>query len=125
MNTAAAPQSDSVALYQQAIETLRELLDEARAAGDPEPTAMSLATVDAEGRVSSRIVLLKGLGEDGLRFFTNYESAKAGQLAAHEQAARRLPLEDPARPGPGARRRRGRQTWERPIPTPISPRARA
>lgn len=87
MTDAAAPQSNSAALYQQAIDTLRRLLDEARAAGDPEPTAMSLATVAANGRVSSRIVLLKGLGEDGLRFFSNYESAKAGQLATHEQAA--------------------------------------
>lgn len=87
MTDAAAPPSDSAALYQQAIETLRRLIDEAGAAGDPEPTAMSLATADAQGRVSSRIVLLKGLGEDGLRFFTNYESAKAGQLAAHAQAA--------------------------------------
>jgi pyridoxamine 5'-phosphate oxidase len=87
MIDAVASQSGSAALYQQAIETLRSLLDEARAAGDPEPTAMSLATADAHGRVSSRIVLLKGLGADGLRFFTNYESAKADQLAAHAQAA--------------------------------------
>lgn len=74
-------------LYPQAIETLRELLAEARAAADPEPTAMNLATVGSNGRVSSRIVLLKHLDEDGLQFFTNYESAKAGQLAAHGQAA--------------------------------------
>lgn len=70
-----------------AISTLRSLLDEARAAGDPEPTAMNLATVAADGRVSSRIVLLKQIDEDGLRFFTNYESAKAAQLFAHPQAA--------------------------------------
>jgi pyridoxamine 5'-phosphate oxidase len=79
--------SRSQALYLEAVDTLRGLLDEARAAGDREPTAMNLATVAADGRISSRIVLLKHLGEDGLRFFSNYESAKARQLAAHEQAA--------------------------------------
>src|SRR5690606_18092589 len=70
-----------------AIATLDRLLAEATAAGDPEPGAMNLATADASGRVSSRIVLLKGIEVDGLRFFSNYESAKAAQLAAHEQAA--------------------------------------
>ncbi len=74
-------------LYLEAIATLRGLLAEAHAAADAEPTAMNLATVAADGRVSSRIVLLKQLDDDGLQFFTNYESAKAGQLAAHAQAA--------------------------------------
>jgi pyridoxamine 5'-phosphate oxidase len=87
MNTTAPPESAAGELYQQAIDTLRRLLEEAAAAGDPEPTAMNLATFDAGGRVHSRVVLLKGLGHDGLRFFTNYESAKAAQLAAHAQAA--------------------------------------
>ena len=74
-------------LYLEAIQTLRGLLAEAHAAADPEPTAMNLATVAGDGRVSSRIVLLKHLDDDGLQFFSNYESAKAGQLAAHAQAA--------------------------------------
>ncbi len=77
----------SRSLYLEAIETLRRLLAEASAAGDPEPTAMNLATVAANGRVSSRIVLLKHLDDDGLQFFTNYEGAKAAQLTAHAQAA--------------------------------------
>jgi pyridoxamine 5'-phosphate oxidase len=76
-----------VGLYQQAIDTLQRLIGEAAAGGDREPTAMNLASVDGEGRVSSRIVLLKGAGTDGLRFFSNYHSAKAIQLAAHPQAA--------------------------------------
>src|SRR5690606_273283 len=84
MNTRPA---ESRALYLEAIETLRGLLAEARAAADPEPTAMNLATVAADGRVSSRVVLLKHLDADGLKFFTNYESDKADQLAAHAQAA--------------------------------------
>lgn len=78
---------DTRSLYLEAIETLTRLLAEASAAADPEPTAMNLATVAANGRVSSRIVLLKQLDDDGLQFFTNYESAKAGQLDAHAQAA--------------------------------------
>lgn len=48
---------------------------------------MTLSTLGRDGRVSSRVVLLKKLDPEGLCFFTNYESAKAGQLAAHEQAA--------------------------------------
>lgn len=74
-------------LYQEALAEFRALLDGAVAAGDPEPTAMTLATADSSGRVHARIVLLKGVGEDGFRFFTNYESAKGNQLAAHPQAA--------------------------------------
>ena len=74
-------------LYREAIATLKQLLEEAAASGDPEPTAMNLATLAAEGRVSSRIVLLKHLDEAGLCFFTNYESAKGAELAAHAQAA--------------------------------------
>lgn len=67
--------------------TFRGLLEEARASGDPEPSAMNLATADADGRISSRIVLLKGVDERGLRFFTNTESAKGEQLKAHPQVA--------------------------------------
>lgn len=78
---------DSSALYQQAVATLRDLLAEAAQSGDPEPTAMNLATADGRGRISSRIVLLKALDERGLHFFTNYESEKGAQLAVHPQAA--------------------------------------
>jgi pyridoxamine 5'-phosphate oxidase len=49
--------------------------------------AMTLATVDAQGRPDARMVLLKGFGTVGFRFFTNYESAKAGQLDAAGHAA--------------------------------------
>jgi pyridoxamine 5'-phosphate oxidase len=62
-------------------------LGEAIAAGCPEPTAMSLATVGAGGRPSSRIVLLKGLDAAGFVFFTNYESRKGREMAANPQAA--------------------------------------
>lgn len=53
----------------------------------PEPTAMSLATASAEGRPSARIVLLKGLDPRGFVFFTNYDSRKGKDLAAHPVAA--------------------------------------
>jgi pyridoxamine 5'-phosphate oxidase len=53
----------------------------------PEPTAMSLATADAKGRPSSRIVLLKGVDPRGFVFFTNYSSRKGRDIAANPQAA--------------------------------------
>ncbi|MBX3248918.1 MAG: pyridoxamine 5'-phosphate oxidase [Myxococcales bacterium] len=62
-------------------------LDEALRSELPEPTAMALSTVDAAGRPSSRMVLLKGVDEHGFVFYTNYESRKGQELAAHPQAA--------------------------------------
>jgi pyridoxamine 5'-phosphate oxidase len=53
----------------------------------PEPTAMTLATVDAAAHPSARIVLLKGLDPRGFVFFTNYASRKGHELAANAQAA--------------------------------------
>jgi pyridoxamine 5'-phosphate oxidase len=53
----------------------------------PEPTAMSLATVDAKGRPAGRIVLLKGVDPRGFVFYTNYSSRKGKELAAHPVAA--------------------------------------
>ena len=53
----------------------------------PEPTAMTLATADAKGRPSGRIVLLKGVDPRGFVFFTNYESRKGRDIAANPQAA--------------------------------------
>jgi pyridoxamine 5'-phosphate oxidase len=60
---------------------------EALNAGFSEPNAMTLATVDADGRPSARIVLLKGYDEGSFTFFTNYESRKGHDLAANPQAA--------------------------------------
>jgi pyridoxamine 5'-phosphate oxidase len=53
----------------------------------PLPEAMTLATVDNGGAPDARMVLLKGFGPDGFRFFTNYESAKGLQLARSPRAA--------------------------------------
>lgn len=49
--------------------------------------AMTLATVDADGVPDARMVLLKGHGPDGFRFFTSRESRKGRQLAANGSAA--------------------------------------
>ncbi|HLR78238.1 MAG TPA: pyridoxamine 5'-phosphate oxidase, partial [Burkholderiaceae bacterium] len=56
-------------------------------AGAIDPTAMTLATVDAHGRPSARIVLLKDYGERGLTFYTNYESRKGQDLSQNPDAA--------------------------------------
>lgn len=53
----------------------------------PLEQAITLATVDADGSPNARMVLLKGFGLDGFRFFTNYESAKGGELAGNPRAA--------------------------------------
>jgi pyridoxamine 5'-phosphate oxidase len=60
---------------------------EARAADLPEPSAMTLATCDAHGRPSARIVLVKHYDERGFVFFTNYDSHKGQDLAANNRAA--------------------------------------
>ena len=53
----------------------------------PEPNAMTLATVDSQGRPSARIVLIKGADERGFVFFTNYDSRKGREIAANPAAS--------------------------------------
>ena len=55
--------------------------------GIREPNAMTLATADAAGRPSARVVLLKSYDEEGFVWFTNYESRKGRELAANPYAA--------------------------------------
>jgi pyridoxamine 5'-phosphate oxidase len=62
-------------------------LREAIAAQVPEPNAMTLATVSAEGRPSTRVVLVKGYDARGIVWYTNYESRKGHELAANPHAA--------------------------------------
>jgi len=59
----------------------------AQASEPNDPNAMALATVDAAGRPSLRMVLLKGHGPDGFVFYTNQQSRKAGDLAENPAAA--------------------------------------
>lgn len=75
------------AVDQDPIIQFRQWLDDAIKVGMIEPIAMTLATVDADGRPSARVVLLKGLDADGFAFYTNYQSRKARALAAHPFAA--------------------------------------
>jgi pyridoxamine 5'-phosphate oxidase len=69
------------------LETLARWLEDARSAGAPEPEAMALATVDADGRPAVRFVLCRGIDEQGIRFFTNYGSRKGRELAGAPRAA--------------------------------------
>ena len=62
-------------------------LDEAIEAGVSEPHAMTLATVDAEGRPDARVLILKDVDADGWQFATATTSAKGSQLAARPHAA--------------------------------------
>ncbi|HLU76629.1 MAG TPA: pyridoxamine 5'-phosphate oxidase [Burkholderiales bacterium] len=85
-------------------EYTREALDETHVASDPldqfshwlaaaiqaklpEPTAMTLATADAQGRPSARTVLLKSVDAQGFSFYTNYDSRKGQELAANPHAS--------------------------------------
>jgi len=61
--------------------------DDALRAELPLPNAMTLATADANGRPSARVVLLKGADTDGFVFYTNYESRKARELAVNPYAS--------------------------------------
>lgn len=61
--------------------------DQALNADLPEPNAMTLATVNAQGKPSARIVLIKGLDDRGITFFTNYQSRKGQELAQNPHAA--------------------------------------
>ncbi len=74
------PDTDPFALFQA-------WLAEAEAKEPNDPNAMALATADAQGRPSVRMVLLRGLDSRGFTFFTNYESRKGEQLLANSQAA--------------------------------------
>ena len=78
---------DETGVAPDAFRQFERWLDEALKADLPEPTAMSLATVGADGRPAARIVLLKGFDQNGFMFFTNYASRKGQELDAAGQAA--------------------------------------
>jgi len=69
------------------IELFQTWFDEANAAGEPEPDAFALATADAGGEPSVRMLLLKGVSEAGFVFYTNLGSRKVSDLAANPRAA--------------------------------------
>lgn len=74
------------ALVDDPIAQLHTWLDEARASV-PEPHAMTLATATLDGRPSARVVLLQGMDERGLTFFTNRRSRKGDELRLNRRAA--------------------------------------
>src|SRR3546814_19863343 len=61
--------------------------DEALKAGVAEPTAMTLATATPDGRPSARIVLLQGIAEQGMVFYTHSSSRHGTELAKHHRAS--------------------------------------
>jgi len=69
------------------IDLFAEWFDVARDSNIILPEAMILATATLDGRPSARMVLLKGFGEEGFTFFTNYGSRKAGELDSNPYAA--------------------------------------
>ena len=76
-----------MSLSQEIIEKFNQAFKQAKVSGEPEPTAMVLATSDCEGLVTSRTVLLKALDANGFTFFTNTHSVKGKQIAACPRAA--------------------------------------
>ena len=74
-------------LYREALTRFEEVFARARRLEPSEPTAMILATADAQGRPSARTVLLKGVDERGFVFYTNANSRKGRELDANPRAA--------------------------------------
>jgi pyridoxamine 5'-phosphate oxidase len=68
-----------IAIFEEVKRTPKDVL--------PEPTAFALGTVDAEGRPSVRIVLLKAVDHRGFVFYTNFESRKGRELLGSHRAA--------------------------------------
>ena len=71
----------------EALATFTRLLDEALAAGEPDRTAMCLATATPDGRPSARTVLLKAHDARGFVFYTHLDGRKGRELQANPQAA--------------------------------------
>ena len=88
LNTTADWPDEPMALFNQ-------WLDHERAEGVPEPEAMALCSTTADGKPSARMVLLRGLDENGFSFYTNYESRKGQELIANPHAAAIFYWRDP------------------------------
>ncbi|MFT4248952.1 MAG: pyridoxamine 5'-phosphate oxidase [Pseudomonas sp.] len=74
-------------LLAEAVSTFAQLFEEARRAGEPEPSAMTVATASLEGRPSARTVLLKGFDERGFVFYTHLDSPKGREIQLNPQVA--------------------------------------
>jgi pyridoxamine 5'-phosphate oxidase len=78
---------DETAAAERPLHQFEAWLQQAIDAKLPEPNAMTLATVDADGRPSTRIVLIKGVDERGLCWYSNFNSRKGQELAGNPMAA--------------------------------------
>jgi pyridoxamine 5'-phosphate oxidase len=74
-------------LHADPLTQFQRWVDAAIAAEVPEPLAAALATADAHGTPSVRMILVRGIAADGLRFYTNHESRKGTDLAVNPRAA--------------------------------------
>ena len=73
------------------VELFRKWLNDAIKSDCPDPTAMTVATVDPSGQPSQRIVLLKDVSEDGFLFYTNLGSRKAQELSQNNKISLHFP----------------------------------
>lgn len=87
MSTIAPSQTEPTTVAADPFALFDSWFGEARASEPNDSNAMALASVDAQGRPSLRMVLLKGHGPDGFVFYTNFESRKARELLDNPQAA--------------------------------------
>jgi pyridoxamine 5'-phosphate oxidase len=84
---AAAKPKARAGMASDPLQLFDEWFAEAKASEANDPEAMALATADASGNPSVRMVLLKGHGPDGFQFYTNEQSAKGDQLSENPRAA--------------------------------------
>ncbi len=87
MTNALAAAADATTVSDDPFALFATWFAQARASEPNDANAMALATADAAGQPSVRMVLLKGHGPDGFIFYTNFESRKAGDLLANPKAA--------------------------------------
>lgn len=78
---------DTPDLLKEALATFDALFDEAQRAGEPDRTAMTLATASLDARPSARVVLLKAHDERGFVFYTHLDGRKGRELQANPYAA--------------------------------------
>jgi pyridoxamine 5'-phosphate oxidase len=78
---------DESASHADPLQQFELWMQQALSAELPEPNAMTVATVGADGRPSTRVVLIKGYDARGIVWFTNYDSRKGRELAGHPFAA--------------------------------------
>ena len=113
----ALPDFDPAAAPADPAELFRQWLDEALAAGVPQPNACSLATADGLGRPSSRMLILKDIDDDGWHFATSRDSRKGPGTRGQPARGPELLLAAAGPAGPRRRQRRGAVRARPPRPT--------